>query len=261
MRRSSGKNRDTLINSQYRRSTEVSMKMSFRRFLSRFRLARRRTLEPSYYLIDNQPRPRRGIGHLKMLGTAVTSILGTLLVTNQLYQGTKTAGVELELHRTYSGFEVRAINRGGATATAVDLTLATWPHGAPARWVQSDSLANIPPRSERALLVDMVPASLPAESRDQMHEQMERLLTSAYIEVSCGSCSRPRIYAFSIPGWHTAAYEQLFRNRRTTDWPMIEVRDIDRKPPTGECVDFPHGVRGDEPGWSPTDIGHASRAQ
>jgi hypothetical protein len=141
------------------------MKMSFRRFLSRFRLARRRTLEPSYYLIDNQPRHRRGFGHLKMLGTAVTSILGTLLVTNQLYQGTKTAGVELELHRTYSGFEVRAINRGGATATAVDLKLATWPHGAPARWVQSYSLANIPPRSERALLVDMVPASWPAESR------------------------------------------------------------------------------------------------
>jgi hypothetical protein len=201
------------------------------------------------------------LGWLKVLGGAITGILGTLVLMSQLYQVAKSARIELELHETYSGFEVRAVNRGEAPATAVELTLATWPHGAPGRWVQTYALHDIPPQSERALLVDMVPGSLPAKSRDEMLKQMDSLLTSAYLEISCGSCRRSRIWAFSIPGWQTAQYDRIFRNRHTTDWPMIEVSSIDHKPPTGECVDYPHGVCGEYDGWKPDDTAHASGVQ
>jgi hypothetical protein len=84
-----------------------------------------------------------------------------------------------------------------------------------------------------------------------MIEQMDKLATSGYVMVSCRSCPRARIWAFGVPGWNTP--QDISRNRKTTQWPLIELPGIDQKPPTGFCVDYPAGSCEKRFAWSPVD--------
>jgi hypothetical protein len=218
---------------------------------SLFRRKQDQDLPPSYYLINPKPPQKRlTFGGLKLAAGVITGVIGVLAVGNQLYEGSKEAFVDVQLHQKYSGFELRVVNRGSAMATNIALDLASWPEGAPGHWTQTYSVRDLPPQSESSVHIELVTTELSEESRAQMLELMDRRATSGYVTVSCGGCPRARIWAFVVPGWRTPQ-DELLRNRNTTEWPLIELADLDHKPPTGVCVDYPAGACRESFAWKP----------
>ncbi|MBZ5668020.1 MAG: hypothetical protein LAO30_25980 [Acidobacteriia bacterium] len=210
---------------------------------------RQKPYEAPYYLIDNQSRPRRfSAAHVaKAVGAILTSLT---LVTglSALYERSKATSLNLSLDQTSSGYFLRVVNSGNATALAVRMDLESWPVGAPGSWRRSFPPRDLPPGSDTVVPMEFLPPAFSESLRSEILEGLTASVLSGFVMVTCNNCTISRNWAFSIPGYRSKGGEIYARSGP----PLVALERRDDRPRIGYCVDIPAGVCGGNPfAWVP----------
>ncbi len=210
---------------------------------------RQKPHEPPYYLIDNQPRPRRlSAAHVAKAIGAVLTLLTLVTGLSALYERSKATSLNLSLEQTSSGYFLRVVNSGNTTALAVRMDLETWPVGAPGSWRWTFPPRDLPPGSDSVVPMELVPSTFSQADRDEMMEGLAKSVLSGYVMATCNNCSVSKNWAFSIPGYESKGGEIYARSLP----PLVALPRRDNRPHIGYCVDVPRGVCADSPfAWLP----------
>jgi hypothetical protein len=98
-----------------------------------FRKSRQREDEPPYYLINvDGARPSRfSFANLAKGIGALLTVLTIMATVSVLYERTKRTSLDLNIDQTASGYFLRIVNSGNATAISVQVNVESWPAGAP----------------------------------------------------------------------------------------------------------------------------------
>jgi len=213
------------------------------------RNTRQKPYEPPYYLIDNQPRPRRfsGAHAAKAVGVVLT-VLTLVTGLSALYERSKAASLNLSLEQTVSGYFLRVVNSGNTTALAVRMDLESWPIGAPGSWRWSFPPRDLPPGSDSVVRMELVPSFLSPADQSEMFEALTTSVLSGYVMATCNNCGISKDWAFSVPGYKSSGGEKFARLLP----PLVEIPAREQRPHIGYCVDKPKGVCGNFPSlWQP----------
>ncbi len=205
--------------------------------------------EPPYHLIDNHPRPRRlsAADVAKAVG-AILTLLTLVTGLSAIYEHSKATSLSLSLEETSSGYFLRVVNSGNATALSARMDLESWPVGAPGSWRRSFPPRDLPPGSDTVVPMDIVPSDFSESLRQQILEGLETSVLSGYVMVTCNNCSISRNWAFSIPGYRSKGGEIYARTLPS----LVPLQRRDDRPRIGYCVDIPSGVCGGDPfAWVP----------
>lgn len=134
------------------------------------------------------------------------------------------------------GFNVHVVNRSSVPARQVTVSLKSWQIGAPG----PDAMTEFPVR-DLAPSDDVTFRIRPIRFTDdqEYNRNRETQPTCGYIAVRSIDSSRPRAWAFFIPGEGQKTRERFYNH---DSWPMIEFEYPERSPRGNPCVDYPAGV-------------------
>jgi hypothetical protein len=175
---------------------------------------------------------------------ALLVTLLTLLPTKSRSSKTSvppTPHLEAQLQLRISGFQIHVTNLGSVPANQVTVSLHTWQIGAPGPDIMTEyPVRDLAPNDDFTVGIRIYDEEI--YGRDSMYDRSNQT-TCGYFVVRSVNSSRPRAWAFYIPGWKDPRHRK-FANQHP--WPAVEFEYPQRTPGESVCIDYPPGACADK---------------